>query len=276
MRRFRLSRWQRIGVLFALVWIVIGGSWGWRHAYDKADAEFRACIAAVKSVADVQACRDVRFRAIAVPRGVSAGVVALAPLAVVWLFIYGFVWLVRRMRRAFRPDPHRVGPAEPPATAPDEDPTPAPANPGPVPTALASGPVAIGLQSRPALPVAAAIGKSANKRTVEKYMAAFRRSDHQEILSCLTDDVEWVLPGLFHIKGKEAFDREIENPAFVGSPLITVTRLTEEGDVVVAEGRVRATRRDGGHLNAVFCDVFEMRDAKIRRLISYLMEIKEP
>jgi hypothetical protein len=26
----------------------------------------------------------------------------------------------------------------------------------------------------------------------------------------------------------------------------------------------------------VFCDVFEMRDAKIRRLISYVMEIKRP
>jgi hypothetical protein len=43
---------------------------------------------------------------------------------------------------------------------------------------------------------------------------------------------------------------------------------------VGAEGRVRAARRDGGYLNAVFCDVFEMRDAKIKRLISYLMEIK--
>jgi len=113
---------------------------------------------------------------------------------------------------------------------------------------------------------------SPNKRTVEKYMDAFRRTDHQAILSCLTDDVEWLIPGLFHIKGKEAFDREIDNPAFVGS---TVTRMTEEGDVVVAEGRIQAARRDGGTLNAVFCDVFEMQDAKIKRLISYLIEVKE-
>ena len=41
MRKVRLSRWQRIGVLLALVWIVVGGSWGWRHAYDKADAELQ-------------------------------------------------------------------------------------------------------------------------------------------------------------------------------------------------------------------------------------------
>jgi ketosteroid isomerase-like protein len=130
------------------------------------------------------------------------------------------------------------------------------------------------LKTRPALPAAPDIRKSANKRTVEKYMDAFRRSDHQEVLSCLTDDVEWVVPGAFHIKGKDAFDREIENPAFVGSPIITVTRLTEESDVVVAEGSVRAARTNGGYLNAVFCDVFEMQDAKIRRLVSYLMDVK--
>jgi ketosteroid isomerase-like protein len=274
MRRFRLNLWQRIGVMLCLVWIVIGGSWGWRHAYDKADAEFRVCIAAVKSVADVQACRDTRFRAIAVPRGVSAAIVALAPITVVGLFIYGLVWLVRRTRRAFSPEPRRVDAAQRPPTAPNEERTLSPANPGPMPAALASGPVAIGLPTRTAAPVAPDIRKSANKRTVEKYMDAFARSDHHQVLSCLTDDVEWVIPGAFHLKGKDAFDKEIENPAFVGSPLITVTRLTEEGDVVVAEGSVRAARRDGGYLDAVFCDVFEMRDEKIRRLISYLMEIK--
>lgn len=116
---------------------------------------------------------------------------------------------------------------------------------------------------------------SPNKMTVEKYMDAFARTDHAGILSCLTEDVEWVLPGAFHLKGKAAFDGEIENEAFVGSPDIKVTRMSEERDVVVAEGRVRASRRDGGILNVVFCDVFEMQDAKVKRLTSYLMEVKE-
>ncbi len=106
-------------------------------------------------------------------------------------------------------------------------------------------------------------------------MEAFSRTDHEEILSCLTDDVEWVIPGAFHVRGREAFDQEIESDAFVGSPTITVTRLTEEHEVVVAEGTVRSTRRDGGVLNLVFCDVFEMRNGRIKRLTSYLMELKD-
>jgi hypothetical protein len=38
---------------------------------------------------------------------------------------------------------------------------------------------------------------------------------------------------------------------------------------------VRAARRDGGSLHAVFCDVFVMQDARIRHLTSYLMEVKD-
>jgi len=273
MRRFRLNAWQRIFILLSVVWMIVGGSWGWRHANDRVDAEFKLCLTQIQTASDVQACRVKRTEAL-VPRWFGAAVVAFAPVTIVWLILYGLIFVVRRIGRAFRPEPSPVGAAELPPTASNEEPTPAPANPASVPTALASGPVAIGLHTRSVPPVAPDIGKSPNKRTVEKYMDAFRRSDHQEVLSCLTDDVEWVLPGLFHVKGKDAFDREIENPAFVGSPVITVTRLTEEGDVVVAEGSVRAARRDGGTLNAVFCDVFEMQDAKIRRLISYLMEVK--
>jgi len=113
-----------------------------------------------------------------------------------------------------------------------------------------------------------------NKQTVETYMDGFRASDHQKILACLTDDVEWILPGAFHLHGKQAFDAEIENPAFTGSPQITVNRLTEENDVVIAEGVVIARRNDGTQLTLAMCDVFEMRDHRIRRLTSYLMELK--
>jgi len=113
-----------------------------------------------------------------------------------------------------------------------------------------------------------------NKSTVERYMEGFNKSDHEQILSCLADDVVWEMPGQFHLVGKDAFDKEIENDAFVGSPAITVTRVTEENDVVVAEGSVRCAKRDGDLLNAVFCDVFVMRDAKISHLTSYLMEVK--
>ena len=111
---------------------------------------------------------------------------------------------------------------------------------------------------------------TANKKTVQRYMEAFAASDHDAVLACLTDDVEWILPGAFHLRGKQQFGGEIVNPAFEPKPPIDVTRLVEEGDVVVAEGRVRPRKKDGQVLDIVFCDVFEMRHAKIRKLTSYL------
>ena len=114
---------------------------------------------------------------------------------------------------------------------------------------------------------------SENKRTVERYMEAFRRGDHEGVLSCLTEDVEWLIPGAVHLRGKAAFDKEIENEAFVGRPVIRVTRLTEENDVVVAEGSVRTERRAGGVVELQFCDVFELAGGRIKRLISYLVEV---
>jgi ketosteroid isomerase-like protein len=112
-----------------------------------------------------------------------------------------------------------------------------------------------------------------SKSTVDRCMEGFRNSDHAQILSCLTDDVEWEIPGAFHVSGKDAFDKEIENETFVGSPAIIVTRMTEENDVVVAEGSVRAQKRDGDFLSLRFCDVFVMQAGKIRRLTSYLAEV---
>ena len=52
--------------------------------------------------------------------------------------------------------------------------------------------------------------------------------------------------------------------------------MVEEGDVVVAEGTVRAMKSDGGLLNAVFCDVFLMRETRIRRLTSYVLALPSP
>ena len=111
---------------------------------------------------------------------------------------------------------------------------------------------------------------SDNKKTIEKYIDGFNKSDHEQILSCLTDDVVWEMPGAFHLEGKKEFDGEIENPNFEGKPVVTISRMTEENDVVVVEGSVQGTRKGGEPFSAVFCDVFEMQNTKIRKLIGYI------
>lgn len=103
-------------------------------------------------------------------------------------------------------------------------------------------------------------------------MEGFIKSDHEKILGCLSDDIIWYMPGIFNLKGKEAFDNEIENDNFEGSPTINIIRMVEENDIVVAEGSVQCKKKAGGILDALFCDVFHMENGKIKQLTTYQMD----
>ena len=107
---------------------------------------------------------------------------------------------------------------------------------------------------------------------MERYLEGFRAGDHEAILGCLTDDVAWQMPPHFELSGKAAFDGAIENDATPGLPDIRLTRLIEEGDVVVAEGSVQTALATGGRIDALFCDLFTFRGDKICRLVTYQVD----
>ena len=58
------------------------------------------------------------------------------------------------------------------------------------------------------------------------------------------------------------------------SSWLTYVDDRQASNLVGVEGTVRTERRSGGFLQLAFCDLFEMRGGAIRRLISYLMEVK--
>jgi uncharacterized protein len=112
------------------------------------------------------------------------------------------------------------------------------------------------------------------KQVVERYFDGFRASDHQAILALLTDDVEWNILGFKQLQGKEAFDAEIENPAFEGSPKLTVDRLVEEGDTVVAIHAGQGQLRGGQPFRFAGNTVFTFEGDFIRRVESYVVPLK--
>jgi ketosteroid isomerase-like protein len=114
---------------------------------------------------------------------------------------------------------------------------------------------------------------SERQRTVERYIEGFRRGDHDMVLECLTDDVEWNLLGWQSLEGKDQFAAEIRNDAFVGNPDLTIERMVEDEDLVVALGAGRARLRNGGELEFVFSDVFFFEGSKIRRLDTYQVNL---
>src|SRR4051794_41915222 len=90
---------------------------------------------------------------------------------------------------------------------------------------------------------------SRNIEIVNAYLDGFRKNDHEQILSCLTDDIEWTVFGAFHLAGKDAYDKAIDGaPEFIDPPELDVVRMVEQGDVVMAELTGRVRRAAGGEM----------------------------
>jgi len=116
---------------------------------------------------------------------------------------------------------------------------------------------------------------SRNTDTVNRYLDGFRKSDHEQILSCLTDDIEWTVYGAFHLTGKPAYDAAIEGEGFTGPPRLHVVRMVEQDDVVMAELTGEATRDDGTLLRMSMAEVFVMRDGLIAERRAWVIPLQE-
>lgn len=108
---------------------------------------------------------------------------------------------------------------------------------------------------------------------VNRYMGGFRRSDHEAILECLTDDVVWRIHGLRTTNGKAEFDDEIQNPAFEGSPELSLERTIETHGVLVTTGTGVGHHREAGRFRFAYNDIFTFRDGLIAEVDSYVVPI---
>jgi uncharacterized protein len=114
---------------------------------------------------------------------------------------------------------------------------------------------------------------STRTTVIQQYFDGFRRSDHEAILACLTDDVIWDLPGYRSLAGKDAFDGEIENAEFVGNPVLVVDRMIHGDDTVVVIGSGEVNRSNGDRHRFAFCDVFTFTGDLVSRVESYVVPL---
>jgi uncharacterized protein len=116
---------------------------------------------------------------------------------------------------------------------------------------------------------------SPNKKLVEAHLST---PDKSVTTALLADDVEWVewgdgVPASGAItRGKEAYLKNYGDDEVRGE----IHRLTEEGNVVVAEGTAHVTKKDGSTLSVRFVDIFEIEKGKIKRKSSFGALIKDP
>ena len=117
---------------------------------------------------------------------------------------------------------------------------------------------------------------SQNIETVNTYLDGFRKNDHAQILSCLTDDIVWTVFGAFQLTGKAAYDKAIDGaPEFIDPPKLEVVRMVEQGDIVMAELTGTARRAAGGEMRMSMAEVFVMRDGKIAERRAWVIALTE-
>ena len=111
--------------------------------------------------------------------------------------------------------------------------------------------------------------------TVERYLDGFRRNDHAQILSCLTDDIVWTVFGAFRLTGKQAYDEAIEGPGWGGPPRLEVVRMVEQDAVVMAELSGEALFDTGEVMRMSMAEVFVMRDGLIAERRAWVVPLEE-
>jgi uncharacterized protein len=112
----------------------------------------------------------------------------------------------------------------------------------------------------------------------KKLAASYYASKGTEYARLLADDVvliDWdigaPLTGAV-TTGKEAYVHNRKNREFESE----ITRMTEEGNVVVVEGFARGSKKDGGTWTVHFCDVYEIENGKFKRISTHGVDLKAP
>lgn len=107
---------------------------------------------------------------------------------------------------------------------------------------------------------------------------AFFSGDQQFIEQHVTDDVEWIMVGAAHLKGKQA----LVDAAF---GMQDYTQLDYDVDMVVAQGQggavkgvMTATGGNGRERTYCYSDFYEMTgngEQRIHKMTSFVVEIKK-
>lgn len=106
-----------------------------------------------------------------------------------------------------------------------------------------------------------------NRELIEQVVTAFDANDVNAVLDHLSDDIAWEMLGDKTIHGKEAI-REVFG-AGVKTINSSVRHMLLDGDHAAVTGEVKCQAPDGTVFEMYYCDVYEISDGKVSRMITY-------
>jgi ketosteroid isomerase-like protein len=121
------------------------------------------------------------------------------------------------------------------------------------------------------------MGISENKQVVRTFLDAGARGDLQTCYDQLADDIAWTNIGCTRysgtFSGKADLIGKLVGPLFgqlTAGIASTIHNVVAEGDLVVVQSTGQAMTTTGRPYNNTYCQVFTVRDGKIRTVTEYM------
>lgn len=109
---------------------------------------------------------------------------------------------------------------------------------------------------------------------LREFNDAFATNDQEFILDSLTPDVEWNMVGGALMKGKEEVRKELQQMDGTKMLDMEVLHIICDDQFAAVDGRMRMRDQSTGERSFAFCDVYEFEGPRIRKMTSYVKELK--
>ncbi|MAP94363.1 MAG: hypothetical protein CMK07_05370 [Ponticaulis sp.] len=115
---------------------------------------------------------------------------------------------------------------------------------------------------------------SPRKRTIRRYIDGYNRLDEQQIRTCLAERVKWTVLGDYQATGSRlAPCSKTPSVSNKSAPRITIRRLTEEGETVVAELLTEVDQTDGSILRLAVSETYIFEDDLIAERRAFVVPV---
>ena len=113
-----------------------------------------------------------------------------------------------------------------------------------------------------------------NKEILEKANAAIVAGMNEEFLTYCAEDTRWTFVGDRTLQGKEAVLNYMTQN-YIQPPRFNVTKLVEDGDMLVAVGEILIKDEKGIDAKHQYCDIWRFENGLMAELTAFVIKAKE-
>lgn len=113
-----------------------------------------------------------------------------------------------------------------------------------------------------------------NKEVVQQVIDAFDKNDVDGILNNFMDNAEWHMRPGKSVSGKTAIRGFFDEISGMQMQTSINKHIIVNGDQAAVDGEVKCKDPNGNVFDMYYCDIYELENGKVKKLISYTVDKK--